>query len=562
MDIDYQRVFEATPSPYLILSPDFRIMTVNEAYLSATMTRRNEILGRDLFEVFPDNPADPGADGVRNLRDSLQRVLATGAPDVMALQKYDILRRRGEDASFEERYWSPINSPVLGPDGSVALLIHRVEDVTEFVRLHHEGERRHRLTEELQRRAEAMEADLYQRAHELADVNRLLRLANDELTTRGTDLRLQQEAKDRFLATLSHELRNPLTAIQGALEILDLELGDPDESEIRAMWNVISRQTTALVRMTNDLLDATRAMVGKLELERQPVDAALLVTCSIEDARPAFDAGGRTLSLSVPGTPVWIDGDRIRLAQALGNLLHNARKFTEPGGHVSVDLSVEASRAVIRVRDDGAGFDPSCGDEFFGVFAQGDQSSTRRSGGIGLGLAIVRSIVELHGGRVTAHSDGPVTGATFTITLPTLPAATPTAAAAVRRGEGSVSLRVLLVEDEPDIGATYRSLLARLGHRAEVAESGLYGVQRAVESSPDVVLCDVGLPDIDGYEVARRLRRDGRTAHIRLVAVSGYGQDVDRLQSVQAGFDEHLVKPLTSSALAEALTPQAGQMRP
>lgn len=552
MDIDYQRVFEATPTPYLIISPDFRIVAVNQAYLTATITRRNEILGRNMFDVFPDNPADPTAHGVRNLRASFERVLATGAPDVMALQKYDILRSRGTDPSFEERYWSPINSPVLRPDKSIALLIHRVEDVTEFVRLRQdEGEQR--LTKELRRRAEEMEADLFQRARELVEVNGLLRLANDELAAAGVELRRRQEAKDRFLATLSHELRNPLTAILGALEILDLEVGE-DDSETRRMCDVIGRQTSALVRMTDDLLDVTRAVVGKLELDRQPLDAALLVASSVDDARPAFEAGGRALSLSLPDEAVWIEGDEIRLAQALGNLLHNARKFTDPGGHVSLRLSVEASTAVIEVSDDGEGFHRSTSEELFGVFVQGDRPSPRRAGGIGLGLAIVRSVVDLHGGHVTAHSNGPGSGATFTITLPTVHTADPARApAALDHTGGLRTLHVLLVEDEPDIASTYRSLLIRLGHRADVALSGLSGVRMATQTVPDVVLCDIGLPDIDGYELARRLRRDDRTAHIRLVAVSGYGQDIDRRRSGEAGFDEHLVKPLSRSVLAEAL---------
>lgn len=560
MDIDYQRLFEATPTPYLIVTPDLRIVAVNEAYLSATMTRRDELLGRHMFDAFPDNPADPTAHGVRNLRASFERVLASGAPDVMAFQKYDIRRGPGADASFEERYWSPINSPVFGPDGSIEMLIHRVEDVTEFVRVRHAEGERQRFTEELRRRAEETEADLFQRARELVEVNHLLRLANEELTARGGDLRREQEAKDRFLATLSHELRNPLTAIRGALEILDLDLGE-DDSETRRMCDVIGRQTSALVKMTDDLLDATRAVVGKLELERRPLDLALLVASSIQDARQLFEAGGRLLSLVLPDEPVRVEGDEVRLAQALGNLLHNARKFTEPAGRVSVELSVAGATAVVRVTDDGAGFSPSCAEQLFGVFAQGDGSSTRRTGGIGLGLAIVRSIVDLHGGRVTAHSDGPGKGATFTIMLPALPAEALTATEArPPDASGATPLRVLLVEDDADIAITYRSLLSRLGHHAEVAPSGLCGIQVATQSIPDVVLCDIGLPDIDGYELARRLRGDARTAHVRLVAVSGYGQEADRLRSAEAGFDEHLVKPLSRSALAEAL--RIGARRP
>lgn len=215
--VDYVRLFEATPTPYLILSAELRIVAANEAYLTATMTRREEILGRAMFDVFPDNPTDPEATGARNLNTSLTTVLRTCRPDVMAVQKYDI---RSPHGTFEERYWSPINTPVLDRNGAVELVIHRVEDVTEFVRMRTSAVDRELATAELRRRTQEMETDLFNRAHELDAVNRSLRGVNEKLAATTARLHREKAAKDRFLAMLSHELRNPLAAIRGALDVL------------------------------------------------------------------------------------------------------------------------------------------------------------------------------------------------------------------------------------------------------------------------------------------------------------------------------------------------------
>jgi signal transduction histidine kinase/ActR/RegA family two-component response regulator len=511
---DYRHLFDAAPTPYLVLDPELTIVAVNDAYLSATTTDRDTLVGQSIFAAFPDNPDDRGADGVRNLRRSLATVLATGAPDAMALQRYDI--PAGE--SFEERWWSPINTPILAADGTITHLIHRVQDVTDFVRSGR-GPGAGALV-----RLSELEADLFARAREVQDMNLRLRAANDELAATGEALREQQRAKDRFIATLSHELRNPLAAIQAAVELLAL-----------------------------DLLDATRALTGRLELTAERVDLRAIVAETAADVAAEFASGRRALRLDLPPAPVLVSGDRIRLAQLLSNLVINALKYTEPGATVAVSVATDAGDALLVVRDDGIGFDPAIADSLFEVFTRAVPAGRTSVSGLGLGLAIVRTISELHGGTVTAHSAGPGTGAEFRVRLPPAPSsevdsphesATPTRPA----------LRFLVIEDNPDLAATYRTLLERRGDTATVATTGKAGLAAVAAAPFDVVLCDLGLPDIGGLQIARHLRGHPGTDHLKLIAVSGFIQDSDREQAVAAGFDAYLPKPMTLAALDKVLS--------
>jgi signal transduction histidine kinase len=545
--LHYQRLFDAAPSPCLVLDANLIIVAVNEAYLAATATDRSALLGRLIFEAFPDNPNDPTADGVRNLRRSLETVLATGRADTMALQRYDIpIDRNDAGQRFVERYWSPVNAPVLGADGRLTHIIHRVEDVTEFVQLHGVDRNQQRAAAELQMRAKRMETDLFIRARELQEVNQQLREAYADLATAGKALQEQQEAKDRFIATLSHELRNPLAAVLAATELLALDVSD------HPALAVLERQVNALVRMTDDLLDASRALTGRLEVARQPLDLRITVDAAVQDIRPEYARTDRTLQLSLPEQPVPVDGDHIRLCQMVGNLLSNARKYTQPGGIVRVELTDAAGEAVLTVRDDGIGFDIAAADKLFEVFARAVPSGMTDAGGLGIGLAIVRSIVELHDGTVSAHSEGAGTGAEFRIQLPlthSLGVRSPRHPSAPKTS----ALRTLIIEDNVDLAATYQALLERRGHQVTVVHTGHDGLVAAHQQRFDLILCDLGLPDITGYEVARRLRAESSARPVRLVAHSGYSQNADRQQSLQAGFDAHLAKPLAIKDLEHVL---------
>jgi len=546
--LHYQQLFDAAPSPCLVLDANLIIVAVNEAYLAATATDRNALLGRLIFEAFPDNPNDPTADGVRNLRRSLETVLATGRADTMALQRYDIpIDRNDAGERFVERYWSPVNAPVLGADGRLTHIIHRVEDVTEFVQLHGVDRNQQRAATELQMRAKRMETDLFIRARELQEVNQQLRGAYADLATAGKALQEQQEAKDRFIATLSHELRNPLAAVLAATELLALDVSD------HPALAVLERQVNALVRMTDDLLDASRALTGRLEVARQPLDLRTTVDAAVQDIRPEYARTDRTLQLSLPDQPVPVDGDHIRLSQMVGNLLSNARKYTQPGGIVRVELTDAAGEAVLTVRDDGIGFDLAAADKLFEVFARAVPSGMTDAGGLGIGLAIVRSIVELHGGTVSAYSQGSGTGAEFRVQLPlthSLGAHSPRDPTAPKT---SALLRTLIIEDNVDLAATYQALLERRGHQVTVVHTGHDGLTAAYQERFDLILCDLGLPDISGYEVARRRRAESSAQPVRLIAHSGYSQNADRQQSLQAGFDAHLAKPLAIKDLEHLL---------
>jgi len=542
---DFQLLFDVALSPLLVLTTDFTIVEVNRAYLTATRTGR-DIVGRPVFSVFPDNPDDPSADGVANLRRSLETVVASGRTDTMALQRYDI--PTGEEGTFAERYWSPVNTPVLDADGQVTHIIHRVEDVTEFVRLRRAGREQQRAVAEAEMRAEGMEIDLFVRAREIREVNEQLSRANAELDAAGRRLRQEQRAKDRFIATLSHELRNPLAAATAATELLALDM--PEGHPALA---VLERQLGTLTRMSNDLLDGTRAVTGRLELVCDPVDLRSVVDGACADIRGLFGHDGRTLGVVLPSEPVVVDGDRLRLAQVLTNLLSNALKYTRPGGHTEVGLTVDDGRARLTVRDDGIGFEPGQAEELFGVFMRAAPAGPDTPEGLGLGLAVARTVVELHGGRIVAHSDGPGKGATFTVLLPTTDSTSPSQPRPAAVRPASSHLAILIVEDNADLAATYRTLLERQGHRVTEVHTGTDAIATTEAGTFDVVLCDLGLPDIDGYAVARAIRARPEGDRLRLIAVSGFSQGTDRALSRAAGFDAHLAKPLPLTDLLDLL---------
>ncbi|WP_043665802.1 hybrid sensor histidine kinase/response regulator [Streptomyces xylophagus] len=543
---DFRLLFDSSLSPLLILSPDFTIVEVNRAYLAATRTERT-IVGQRIFDVFPDNPDDPSADGVANLRRSLESVVATGRKDTMALQRYDI--PTGEAGGFAERYWSPVNSPVLDADGHVTHIIHRVEDVTDFVHLRRVGREQERAAAEAQMRAEGMEIDLFVRAREIREVNEQLSRANAELDAAGRQLREEQRAKDRFIATLSHELRNPLAAATAAVELLALDLPDAGHPALA----VLERQLGTLVRMSNDLLDGTRALTGRLELVPERVDVRSVVEGACADIRSLFGHAERALEVTLPDTPVVVDGDRLRLAQVLTNLLSNALKYTPPGGRTEVRLQGEDEQVRLTVRDDGIGFEPAQAEDLFGVFTRAAPAGPNTPEGLGLGLAVARTVVELHGGRIAAHSEGPGKGATFTVLLPQADATAPEPVRPSMPPRSRRQLAILIVEDNTDLAATYRTLLERQGHHVTAVHTGADALTATESDVFDVVLCDLGLPDTDGYTVARTVRARPHGDRPRLIAVTGFSQGTDRSLSRAAGFDAHLAKPLPLTDLLDLL---------
>jgi PAS domain S-box-containing protein len=386
-----------------------------------------------------------------------------------------------------------------------------------------------------------------------------LKQAEADLRDREAALREVDRQKNRFLAVLSHELRNPLTPITNSLYILDRATpGGEQASRAKA---VIARQVSQLSRLVDDLLDVTRVVSGKMGLQRARFDLALLLRRTADDHRAGFADAGVTFDLRIGREPVWMVGDESRMAQATGNLLGNAAKFTESGGRVVLTLELDPATAtgVILVRDTGMGIHAELMHRIFEPFVQADSSLDRTKSGLGLGLALVKSVIELHGGTVEAHSNGPGQGAEFVIRVPIETQAAQTPHAAIPAAGRPPSRRILIIEDNTDAADSLRDMLELGDHRVEVAYNGPEGIQKARRFGPDVVFCDIGLPGMDGYEVARTFRRDDRLRSAYLVALSGYAQPEDQQRAAEAGFDRHIAKPPVTERIDDVLNALPGR---
>ncbi|QDG49506.1 response regulator [Persicimonas caeni] len=535
--LNFRRLFESAPEPYLVLDPDFTIVAVNDAYLEATLTERDAIVGRHIFDVFPDNPDDPEATGVANLRASLETVRRDKVADTVAVQKYDIRR---PDGSFETRYWSPRNSPVFDDDGELCEIIHRVEDVTELMRLKEKEN-------SLESSVTEMEAELYDRSQEIQRKNRRL----EEMAELA---RRESRNKDQFLAMLGHELRNPMAAISTATYVLK-DARDQQAPNERLDWglDIIERQLKHLSRLVNDLLDVARINEGRIELQREPVQINEIVRGALEIARPLINKRNQSLDIFLSDEPATVIGDTTRLTQVVSNLLNNASKYTPKGGHIAVGAGVENGLLFVEVTDNGKGIDAELLPHVFDMFRQAEVSIDRSQGGLGLGLTLVKKLVEMHDGTVQASSEGEGRGSRFVVHLPLASeASTPLDKTAGDEPTGRAQ-RVLVVDDNTDAAASLAMLLRVDGHQVEVAQDGDEAVDLAESFSPQVVLLDIALPDYDGYEVAHRLRQHTSANSLSLVAVTGYDDASDRRKSDEAGFAYHLVKPINHKRLRQVL---------
>jgi signal transduction histidine kinase len=365
-------------------------------------------------------------------------------------------------------------------------------------------------------------------------------------------LREADRRKDEYLTMLSHELRNPLAPIRSAVFLL--ERADPGSDGARRAREVIARQVGHLTRMVDDLLDVSRLARGRIELRRARLDLGELVRRVGEDHRLLFASGGVDLEVSAPEEPVPVDGDATRLAQLLGNLLQNSAKFTPRGGRVTIAVVVEEGRAALRVQDTGAGIEAGLLQSVFEPFVQAERTLARSRGGLGLGLPLVKGLAELHGGSVEARSAGPGAGAEIVVRLP-LSSARSAPGPEHREGDeiATQGRRVLVVDDNVDAAESLCDLVAFLGHSVEAVHDGPTAIARVREHHPEVVLCDIGLPGMDGYDVARAIRSEPDLADVRLVAVSGYAQPEDRARARSAGFDAHVAKPADPADIGRLL---------
>jgi two-component system CheB/CheR fusion protein len=366
-------------------------------------------------------------------------------------------------------------------------------------------------------------------------------------------LREADRRKDEFLAMLGHELRNPLNVISTSLELL--RSSDEGEAESAELHEMVTAQIAHMVRLVDDLLDVSRITHGNIRLELKPCDLTALARDTLEEHRGLFDRSGLSLSADLPKRPLWVLGDWTRLKQVIGNGLQNAIKFTDRGGTVAVTLTKAEGEntAVLSIRDTGVGIDEEMLTRAFEPFSQAESGVRRSSGGLGLGLAVVKGLIDLHNGNVTLRSAGIGKGAELTIRLPLTELAPAKPECETRAEPTGCSYRILLIEDNVMGARTMRLLLTRLGHEVEVAHTGREGIQAARRFDPQVVLCDIGLPDLDGFAVARSLREESVTAGAYLIALSGYGQAEYQRKALEAGFNLHLTKPVHIDHLTELL---------
>ena len=551
---DWRRLFESLPGLYLVLNPLLKIVAVTDAYCHATQTKREDILGHDLFKIFPDNPADPRATGERNLRDSLARVLKTKATDVMAVQKYDI-RTPGETGIvFEERWWSPVNSPLLGPDGEVAFIVHRVEDVTKFVRLKRHGNHYIKQTEALRMETERLESEIFLRAQEIQMVNQQLREANERVQRLLEDATELDKLKSDFFANVSHELRTPLTPV--LLMACDMEIDEAIPVDRRAQMRSIRKNIELEARLIDDLLDLTRITHGKFSIQRHNLDANELLSTTLEIMRGEYLGKDIAVQIDAVAHSTEIHADPVRLQQVFWNILKNAIKFTPAGGDIHIrTFNPDPRRLCIEIRDNGIGTAPEFLKELFHPFKQEAAIGKAEFGGLGLGLSLSKTIIEAHGGTITAASAGPNYGATFKIELPLSAEAGAAGIAARPINVSAAPRRILLVEDHEPTRVVLARLLRSDGHRVDAVGSCAEALKatrsQAGEEQFQALLCDIGLPDGSGLDIVRDLK--ARTPGLSTIAFSGFGTEDDIRRSMEAGFDEHLVKPVSIEELRHAL---------
>jgi PAS domain S-box-containing protein len=409
-----------------------------------------------------------------------------------------------------------------------------------------------------------LELRVDERTAELAAFNQSLRAEmakgrrlEEELTRRVQELREKDRAKDEFLAMLAHELRNPLAPIRNALEVLKLKVGPG--AELQGVNQIIDRQLRHLTRMVDDLLDVSRVTRNTLELRKSPSDLGAIVAAAVETSRPLIESQRHALTVETPSPPVVLDVDAARVAQALANLLNNAAKFTDPGGRIGLWARRLADQVEITVRDDGIGLLPEEQERIFELFVQGHGTTERLRSGLGIGLTLVKRLVEMHGGTVEARSEGRGRGTEVTIRLPA-PAltASPGQRVTLKPAEAAepplrAPVRILVADDNEDAAESLRAVLELMGAQAWAVYNGQAALAAAAELQPQVILLDVGMPLMSGHDVARAIRQESWGGNVVLVALTGWGQDDDRRRSKEAGFDHHMVKPVEMPALRSLL---------
>ncbi len=570
---NFRELFESAPGLYLVLNPAFDIVAVSNAYLKATMTKRDEILNRNIFDVFPDNPNDPTATGVANLKASLNRVLRERVSDTMAVQKYDIRRPESEGGGFEERYWSPVNSPVLDNKQNLTYIIHRVEDVTEFVRVKNERRAQLQITNELKERTLSMEAEIYARSQELQETNRKLGLAYDELSRLFKKTKEMEAVKNEFFANISHELRTPLTLILGITQKI---LGEKNISaEQKASLDVVIRNATILLKHVNNLLNIAKLAAEKMTMNYTAVDLSKLTRIIAGQYESFADMKNIYYQIDTPKKLLG-NVDIEKFQQVLSNLLSNAFKFTPVGGKIRCSLIQKDELFTLEIADSGPGIPVDKYAVVFERFRQLDTGPAKRFGGTGLGLAIAKDFVALHLGHLSVDK-APEGGSLFKVEMPvkaprgtavhetTMPedeiikearrdieiqnAAAGTLPADTNKTEiKNGKPLVLVVEDNVDLNAFICDSLKR-HYRTESAHSGMDGLTKITNLSPNLIITDLMMPEMSGEELIAAVRACRQFDDTPIMVLSAKFDEAERLKLLQQGAEDYVVKPFAVDEL-------------
>ena len=533
---DFQKIFEASPGLNLILNSKLMIVGVTDAYLRATLTKREDILGRHIFDVFPDNPNESDASGTRNLRASLERVLQTKSSDTMAVQKYDVQRPAELGGGFEEKYWSPFNSPVLNSDHEVEFIIHRVEDVTEYVQMQKRGSEQEK----------QFEVELFQRAQDLQKTNEKLRAA--------------EQLKSEFLATMSHEIRTPMNGIMG---MTDLIMGTRLTDEQRGFSKIIQDCCTSLLTIINDILDFSKIEAGRMDLEIINFAVTQVVESQADLLAPKYKSKHLSFLTYVdPEIPPFLKGDPGRIGQVLLNLVGNAIKFTEKG---SISIKAELLKSPLpinakgpfhvkfSVQDTGIGVSKDVQAILFQPFMQADRSMSRKFGGTGLGLSISKRLVELMNGQIGVDSEEGK-GSCFWFTLPLSAGESISGNAVIPRGDLH-NFKILVVDNDKIAADILHNYIIRWGASNGCAanlENCIEILTReALRGRPyDLALVDAGT---DGLAIGQKILADPTLKATKLVLMTNYDQHINPETYINAGFRACIEKPFKQSQIFDCI---------